>query len=100
MKQFKAFESEIIKIILDVLHRFNIVFENIDITYDHPEIEVWKSSPDEYESEFRVSFYQNGEFRDIIECHIFRSGKQSAEIEEFKSWIEEAVEDLIKSMKS
>jgi hypothetical protein len=100
MKQFKSFEDKIIKIIVDVLHRFTAVFEDIGITYEHPKIEVWKSSPDDYESEFRVSFFKNGKFKDIIECHIFRGSKQIAEIDEFQSWIEEAVEDLIKSMKS
>ena len=98
MNHFKGLENKIKKMLLEELQNFAATFKNIGITYDQPKIEVWNSLSDSYESEFQVSLYQNGKFIDIIECHIFRGGKQIAELEEIKCWFDDAISDFIKSV--
>ncbi|MDC0358634.1 hypothetical protein OAO01_07445 [Oligoflexia bacterium] len=96
MNKFKKIENEILDVQVSVLERYAVDFANMGITYSRPLIEVWRSSHDEYESEFRIVFYKNEKFLDVIENHIFREGRQLASIEEYESWIEDAVVELLK----
>ena len=89
------FENKVLQILIDILTSFSSDFQKKNIIYEKPKIEILKESRNEYESEFRVSFYQNGKYLDVIECHIYRNGEPIATIDEFKLWIETATKDLI-----
>jgi hypothetical protein len=96
MNDFKEFEKRILEIITNKLQKFSLLLKKNGITYKEPKIVVWKHKSEEYESEFRVSFFQKDSFLDWIEQHIFRDGKKIAELEEFDSWIEDDMLEIIK----
>ena len=95
MNQITSFENDIKNTLNQILHSFSNIFETNNITFNQPEIEVFNSSLNQYESEFRIMFFKDGEFLDIVEQHIFRQGNKIAELEEYKLWIKEAITDIV-----
>ncbi len=94
MKQFKDVERQVICILENVLKRYAPTFEALGIRVGLPEIELWKSTPDDYESEFRVMFWRDKDLVNVVEDHVFKKGKQVAELEKIESWIEEDVAEV------
>jgi len=99
MKEFYEFENKVVKIIVKTLEHYSIELKKHGITYDYPEVEIWNNSSDKYESEYRIPIYKDNELVDILESHIIRNGKAIASLDEFKAWIQEDINDIIRDSK-
>jgi hypothetical protein len=98
MNENKEYEIKLLDLLSEILKKSDLLFKKSNITYDGPTIKVLSTSVEMYSSEFRIYFYRDDKFFDIIECHIFRKGKKIAELEEFKKWFDEALFELKKSI--
>lgn len=59
------------------------------------EVKAW-SAEGRANSELRIAFWRKNAFIDVVEDFIIRHGEPSASLDEFKSWLEQGVDDIVK----
>ena len=87
-------ESEILKGASELLHAHSAQLAAGDMTWQEPELVVWQTQSQPYESELRIMILKRGEIDDVLEFHIYLDGQQIVTKEEAVGWLNEQLELL------
>lgn len=69
----------------------------LGVTFEEPELKVWRSDEANYTSEIRILVVKDGEIDDGLEFHVYDKGELVATFEETIDWLKEQLDDLVKT---
>jgi hypothetical protein len=89
-----ALETKIAESAASVLNSHAERLARCGMTWRGPEIEIWRSEPESYTSEFRLTILKEGEINDVLEFHIYDEGRALLTADEVRNWLDEQLEAL------
>ncbi len=81
--------------VTEELRTFKERFEDFNITWESPRLEIWDSNPRTFKSEIQIYLLKNGDIFDVFEFFVFENGSFVASNEEIRLWIREEAEKLL-----
>ena len=83
----RKLEADIVQGAREMLQSHAARLKGCGISWQEPEIEVWRYESELYASEIRITLRKRGQIYDVLEFHIYRDGKPLVSKQEALSWI-------------